>query len=133
MVRSTKQKAMEAQVRHEHREEREERVRQKKELVKAANKDAASTRSRVPRSITTPISHPDPHQLQQAYVDYAAFLKAKGERPQFWTVRLRSSRTASQSHGLRMRSPWAWPDPESDRALEMQAIRPCVVWRTTLR
>eukprot|EP00959_Pyramimonas_sp_CCMP1952_P428349 8971789-Pyramimonas_sp.AAC.1 len=47
MVKSTKQKAIEAQVRHELREEREERARQKKEIVKATNKDVAPTRSRV--------------------------------------------------------------------------------------
>eukprot|EP00959_Pyramimonas_sp_CCMP1952_P099333 2076763-Pyramimonas_sp.AAC.1 len=26
-----------------------------------------------------------------------------------------------------MRSAWARPDPESDRALEMQAAKPCIV------
>ena len=52
MVKSTKQKALEVQVSAELRAEREERVHQTKEHIKAAKRDAASTRFSVKSSTT---------------------------------------------------------------------------------
>eukprot|EP00959_Pyramimonas_sp_CCMP1952_P454914 9470720-Pyramimonas_sp.AAC.2 len=99
MVKSTKQKAMEAQVRDEIRVEREERARQKKEVVKAAKKDVERVVNNVLISLplhTTPISHPGPQQPQRADVDYARFLKAKDE----WMNSMLDREAATESHSV---------------------------------
>eukprot|EP00959_Pyramimonas_sp_CCMP1952_P117424 2454623-Pyramimonas_sp.AAC.1 len=70
---------MEAQVRDEIRAKREGRVRQKKEVVKAAKKMMWRRLAPVSPPHATPISHLDPQRPQPADVDYAKFLKAKDE------------------------------------------------------